>query len=99
MTDAYYELADPQESLGERFSASDHVIQYVAADDAERRTPVSTAGARPGSLLAPRHRRLDDPDHLSLAERVLSAKRRMISRTDCTFGDAAPVTFGPPVSS
>jgi hypothetical protein len=99
LTDAYYELADPHDPLGERFSASDHVISTWPPTMQNAAPAVSTAGARPGALLAPRQRRLDDPDHLSLAERVLSAKRPPISRTDCTFGDAAPVTFGRPVSS
>lgn len=53
MTDAYYELTDPDDPLGERFAASDHVISTWAAT-MQNAAPVSALLVRALERCAPR---------------------------------------------
>ncbi|MFY1621356.1 thioesterase family protein [Micromonospora sp. WMMD736] len=53
MTDAYYELVDADDPLGERFSASDHVISTWSAD-MQNAAPVSALLVRALERYAPR---------------------------------------------
>lgn len=53
MTDAYYELSDPDDVLGERFAASDHVTSTWGAD-MQNAAPVSALLVRAVERCAPR---------------------------------------------
>lgn len=53
MTDAYYELVDPYDSLGERFSASDHVIS-TWSPTMQNAAPVSALLVRALERCSPR---------------------------------------------
>jgi hypothetical protein len=53
LTDAYYELADPQDALGERFSASDHVLS-TWSPTMQNAAPVSALLVRALERCSPR---------------------------------------------
>ncbi len=53
MTDAYYELTDPHDPIGERFSASDHVISTWGSD-MQNAAPVSALLVRALERCTPR---------------------------------------------
>lgn len=53
MTDAYYELLDPHDPLGEKFSASDHVVSNWSAD-MQNAAPVSALLVRAVERCSPR---------------------------------------------
>lgn len=54
MSDAYYELVDPDDQLGERFTASDHVIS-TWSPDMQNAAPVSALLVRAVERCALRH--------------------------------------------
>lgn len=53
MTDAYYELTDPDDRIGERFSASDHVIS-TWSPSMQNAAPVSALLVRALERCSPR---------------------------------------------
>ena len=73
------------------------LVRQLRGEAGDRQVPGEPRGRVRSALRRARHRRRHDPDDLTVAQRALSAKIRLICRTDYTLG--ASVTFAVPVSS